>query len=339
MHPVIFPNCIVAEPILRTLSFLFSQPVVLFHPAESRIPEYLKKARSAGLADIRAPGDEMEAELVWEKKNILTWAMAHEGADLSGIYLKNRIAPSFTRDTVSGIASRIRQNKEETLPQPPDRGFSARLFLLLAQDYQTGELEMSEGLSRLQEKENRMLEALHGEEKQKKRIPASSGGAGYPIVFGPERAMAFMRAWSGLYLQEQEKARSCGENPDTLQVFVTLDKEAFSLVAEAGFPVAETGTIHPRGIETKGGSEEWRKLFFQEIRDIISSDEKDAKGFSQKVRQVPAGRDDSLGIRLNTMVVHVGPQTLFSAFLEETKGTASAREKPGSMVVLAEYVA
>jgi hypothetical protein len=170
MNPIYFPFTFISEPVLKEISIFFPQTVI-YQPTSGKIPEYLKKSADKGLLKIHASfgGDETRfGQLVREYRD---WIECHKGSETS--FVKTRIfdgvdmetIPMFNGNSTSQIKYDIKKGHIETQPQKPDAEFTARLFLLIAQEFDIQQDEFKRDLEHFQLMESNLFSDIRGEDQ------------------------------------------------------------------------------------------------------------------------------------------------------------------------------
>ncbi len=168
MKPIYFPFTFISEPVLTDISIFFPQTVI-YQPSSGNIPEYLKKSTDEGLLEIHAPfgGDETRFhKLVREYRE---WLEHHKGSDTT--FFKTRIfdgvdletIPMYSENSTSQIKYNIKKGDIEKQVQKPDAEFTARLFLLIAQEFDIQQDEFKRDLEHFQLMENNLFSNIRGE--------------------------------------------------------------------------------------------------------------------------------------------------------------------------------
>jgi hypothetical protein len=170
MKPIYFPFTFISEPVLKEISVFFPQTVI-YQPTSGKIPEYLKKSADKGLLKIHASfgGDETRfGQLVREYRD---WIECHKGSETS--FVKTRIfdgvdvetTPMYNGNSTSQIKYDIKKGHIENQPPKPDTEFTARLFLLIAQEFDIQQSEFKRDLDHFQLMENNLFSNIRGEDE------------------------------------------------------------------------------------------------------------------------------------------------------------------------------
>jgi hypothetical protein len=168
MKPIYFPFTFISEPVLKDISIFFPQ-IVIYQPSSEKIPEYLKKSADEGLLEIHAPfgGDETRFDnLVREYRQ---WVEHHRGSETT--FFKTRIfdsidietVPMYSDNSTSQIKYEIKKGHVGKQPQKPDEEFTARLFLLIAQQFDIQQYEFKKDLQHFKIMENNFFSNIRDE--------------------------------------------------------------------------------------------------------------------------------------------------------------------------------
>ncbi len=167
MKPIYFPFTFIPESILKEIRMFFPK-IVIYQPSSGRIPEFLRKTADDGLLEIRAPfgGDESQFDrLVREYRE---WLDYHKGSETT--YFKSRIfdsvdletVPMYSDNSTTQIKHDIKKGPIEKKTEKPDKNFTARLFLLIAQEFDIQQYELKTDLERFQVMENNLFSNIRG---------------------------------------------------------------------------------------------------------------------------------------------------------------------------------
>jgi hypothetical protein len=170
MKPIYFPFTFISKRVLKDISIFFPQTVI-YQPSFEKIPEYLKQSADEGLLEIHAPfgGDEKRFDsLVREYRE---WVEHHKGSETT--FFKTRIfdsidmdaIPMYSDNSTSQIKYNIKKGHIEKPPKKPDEEFTARLFLLIAQEFDIQQDEFQKALERFQVMENNLFSNIRQEDE------------------------------------------------------------------------------------------------------------------------------------------------------------------------------
>ena len=204
MIPAYFPMTFVSDRTAAALAACFPVTTV-YRPAPDPAEPDLRGVQSSensgwaaaraaptGRMELRVPvadaGDELRARFAAYRE----WADRHPGLDMS--YLKHfgDAVPFFDETSRASIQAEIRRGRA-TQPPAPDPLFEARLFLLIAEDYDRHRFEVSRGLQSVDQLNRTLFAHLRGDERDAQ--PPMADGVEDPGVHLTARRIA---AWSML---------------------------------------------------------------------------------------------------------------------------------------------
>jgi hypothetical protein len=170
MKPIYFPFTFISEPVLKDISMFFPQTVI-YQPSSEKIPAYLKISADEGLLEIHAPfgGDEKRFDsLVREYRE---WVEQHKGSETT--FFKTRIfdsidmetIPMYSENSTSQIKYNVKKGHMETPLKKPDEEFTARLFLLIAQEFDIQQDEFKRDLENFQVMENNLFSNIREDDE------------------------------------------------------------------------------------------------------------------------------------------------------------------------------
>jgi hypothetical protein len=137
MTPVYMPFTYLPESTARNLAALVG-PVVVYQPMETGIADTLSTLASQGIIEIRIPLTGDETRLSAALAEFTQWAQMNPGKFTPGTdFFSSRQGevPFFDESTVNRIRSDIKNyGKPDNTADGHEAGFSARLFLAVAQD-------------------------------------------------------------------------------------------------------------------------------------------------------------------------------------------------------------
>ena len=149
MQAVYMPFTYLSAATARSLAALVG-PVVVYQPLQPNIPEALTELASQGLVDLRTPiigdDDRLRAALA----EFTDWARMNPGKTTAGVGfwgVRQGTVPFFDDTTINRIRSDIqRYRSSEARSEVSEAGFSARLFLCLAQQNDLAVAHLHHGL-------------------------------------------------------------------------------------------------------------------------------------------------------------------------------------------------
>ncbi len=230
MNAVLFPFSWISPAQLSAMEAFFLRPVVLA-PSEGRIPPELLKWEAAGRIEIEVPVRGDDDRLKRFLREYRSWADAHRGTDISLARMMEEEIPFFDDSHVGRIRSEIRRGRSGAAgPDPEQRLTRARLFLLMAQEYDRQSREIEQDLESLQGLESAMFSELH----EGRRPPDPTGLDSSAAASDSGRFMTEerIRAWSRLYV-------ASGPEETAPRTFVTPSRAVLDAVLDAA-PDPET---------------------------------------------------------------------------------------------------
>lgn len=261
MNPIYFPFTFISEPVLKEISIFFPQTVI-YQPTSGKIPEDIKKSADKGLLKIHASfgGDETRfGQLVREYRD---WIECHKGSETS--FVKTRIfdgvdmetIPMYNGNSTSQIKYDIKKGHIETQPQKPDAEFTARLFLLIAQEFDIQQDEFKTDLEHFQLMENNLFSDIRGEDQ----FSGSSINNPDTIIsddLGRHKTGQRLSAWLKIFEQDPVAPDECGSG-----LFITSSHAVLEHIMEL---CPESELILSTGPVPVGGQNPKKIKEFQEI--------------------------------------------------------------------------
>jgi hypothetical protein len=197
----------IEEPHLKLLAGAFGS-IALYSPAETLVPERMRRWEQDALLEIRYPcrvdGERLKA-IVREYKE---WARMHQGriGDMAGFF-RSRPEPFVLMEDTnpSQIRHQVRHYGESRDSDAADPLVEAALFLSLTQEFDSQQYAMERELDAVRAQERRMMEQMSGD--------GSDEGNGAAVIEAPpvsQRDYAVsprmipqrVRAWSMLALKD-----------------------------------------------------------------------------------------------------------------------------------------
>ena len=167
MIPAYMPFTYIPESTARILTALVG-PVVIYQPSKKNIPEGLSVLASQGLVEIRAPMTHDDDRLRAALAEFTDWARMNPGKSTPGagfFSARQGEIPFFDETAINRIRSDFkRYHHSDHLADPQsdksEAGFSARLFLALAQENDLATDRLDHDLNRFKALEKDFLESL-----------------------------------------------------------------------------------------------------------------------------------------------------------------------------------
>lgn len=163
MNAIYFPFTCISKQTVEKLSTIFEQ-ITVYLPSARSIPLKMDTLSASGKLDIRIPVQKDEDRLMAAYQEHIEWGRTHRQDSKS--YLKHQTESHYLYD--DSWSAQIRsdiQNISKT-KSAPDRVFAARLFLLIAQQYDQHHLEMIQKVQSIANKEKSLFKGLKDDDFQ-----------------------------------------------------------------------------------------------------------------------------------------------------------------------------
>lgn len=219
MKPTCFPFTVISKKTMDAITAHFKS-VAVYQPSADT-PNALAELAEKGLLEIRCPVQDNEDKLKAVMKEYKKWAELHQGADLSVF----KFHQQEENISIAQLRADLKNySLTDGLTQPQEKSdpvFNARLFLKIAQDFDSERLDMEQELSSFEKMEKSLFEELRGEDATEIELPSKTS------LDITEDAGAFMtherlNAWTRLMLQDSEVS----------EFFVTTSRAVFDFLAE-----------------------------------------------------------------------------------------------------------
>lgn len=166
MKPIYFPFTCIFDLSAETISAIFGQTVV-YRPSSKNLPEIMQGLAKRGAIDIRIPVKRDESELDAILKDHKSWLNLHLGdkRGMTAFFKTHADKIPFFDDTITAqiradIRKKLRQKQPETKPDPL---FNARIFLDIAQEFDTQNQEINQKLFMVDKMQQNLIENIKGE--------------------------------------------------------------------------------------------------------------------------------------------------------------------------------
>lgn len=163
MKPIYFPFTFISNQIVEALSACFKQ-TVLYQISKKHMPEKMLDSNNSDFVDIRIPVEGNEKILDLILKDFRVWADHHQGSEISVLKSQTKNIPFFEESSSSQIMAEIKKKGDEHhTSEKTDDTMSARLFLLLAQEYDQQNHTLEEEFLSFETMEKDLMSNLKGE--------------------------------------------------------------------------------------------------------------------------------------------------------------------------------
>ena len=165
MKPIYFPFTYISEPVLEALSAFFKQ-IIVYQPSSLNIPESMQKQADSNLLEIRIPvkGDENKIDNI--VKDYKSWANIHQGSEMAFFKTKPDMIPFFGEFSTSQIKADIKKKEQKQQNEKKqDSLLNARIFLHMAQEFDSQNWEINKALLLSEEKTLDLIDNLKGEDE------------------------------------------------------------------------------------------------------------------------------------------------------------------------------
>ncbi len=229
MKPGYFPYTYISRSTFDTIAAVLGQ-VVIYQPSMENVPELLKDLESKGRLEIRIPLKTSEKKLHKSIREFQLFSDLHQTSVRNFLrYQRNRLDDA----TPSGIRTEIRRRiRGKGMEEKADPLFNARLFLLLAQEFDIHKENLDNEIRTANHLEFAFLTDLRG--KDTEQIPVKElADMADPSDASPQGSIDYMiperlRAWCRLALQDEKVPA----------ILVTTNRSAYDHFVEK-FPAAE----------------------------------------------------------------------------------------------------
>lgn len=220
MKTAYFPYTCLSHRTFIALKTLFGA-VTLYPPLADSVPESMKRWEAEHQLVLRFPASGNESELHRALKAFRQWAENHALSQREFLRFQDTQA-SLSNDAHTyrirdEIRHRIRGAKQAPATDPL---LTARLFLVLAQEYDRQHMEIAKEWGQLEKMEYSLYDTLRGEglaaAEEEDRVPADIGAPTSDLM------IQRLRAWARLMLED--------ESPPV--IFATTSREAFELIVD-----------------------------------------------------------------------------------------------------------
>lgn len=229
MEPVYFPFTYVSPSASELLGACFRRTAV-YQPLPETVFPNLKAWAEAGRFDIRVPVDADSDTLLNLLKEYQKWASLHEGGNMGFFKNQGSRVPFFDDVSAHHISADIKKRAAGKAEAPaPEPLFDARVFLAVAQEFDSRQGDLQNGLTAYKKMEQKFLKDLKGEPE----IPDISLGGGPALQAGdPGGYMTEKRLQAFSRLARED---STGDH----RLFITTSRAVLDTVLENIDPAEE----------------------------------------------------------------------------------------------------
>lgn len=236
MKPIYFPFTFISDKTAEMIHSFFDQ-LILYQPSNLKAPEILCKMAEEKILCLRAPvyGDEDKLLMVF--KDYQNWINYHQITDTAFLKTQSGSIPFFSDTSISQIKSDIKKKTANKIKKENEDLFIKRLFLYLAQKYDTQQFELDRELFLLDKLNRTFICNLKGEEEPEEDFNGQT--------FTPDDSGAFMfqhrcKAWAQLFLEDNEISAFFITNyKSALEYILEQTEEAIKIISIDFLPGAE----------------------------------------------------------------------------------------------------
>lgn len=171
----------------------------MLQPSGFNISGDMEKWVESGLLEMRLPARDDDDRLEAMLADYRVWANLHQRGQRAYLNPLMDEVPFFNDTSVSQIVKTIKENlQDRVFRNCPDLLFSAKVFLLIAQEFDRQQWEVNQGVKSVEKKEHDLMKNLKGENGDGDVRPLSDA------TLWADNAMSYMveerlRAWACLF--------------------------------------------------------------------------------------------------------------------------------------------
>jgi len=235
MKPIYFPYTHLSVKAMEDLGIFFSQ-VVAYQPSNLPISAEVDALVQSGRLAIRVPFTDHSDNLEQVVKAYQTWARQHQGAEFAYFKANQGAIPFYDAASIHQIRTEIRRTQQEDARTGEPDGeatqqlMQARVFLHLAQEFDSQNQAISHSLISQADMERAMLQKLQGE-TDSDESPLLSTEVFRADLTGEYMIAERLAAWGTLLLHD----------PELTGVFVTASRPALTAILDDRSGVVEIG--------------------------------------------------------------------------------------------------
>jgi len=272
MKPIYFPFTCIFDLSAEMISAIFGQTVI-YRPSSNNPPEMMQELAKREALDIRIPVKKDENKLNAILKDYKSWLNLHLGdkRGMTAFFKTQADKIPFFDDTITAqIRADIRKKTQQKQPEAkPDPLFNARIFLCIAQEFDTQNWEINQKLFMVDKMQQNLIENIKGEidssyiENAENNLPESYEPESYePESYdqGAYMTAERIKAWALLMQHDQQESG----------LFITNSSSAFEhLIDKASQAEIIVGfdsmPLQKNSIEK---ADKWRDNFMKQLEII-----------------------------------------------------------------------
>jgi len=273
MKPIYFPFTCIFDLSAEIISAIFGQTVI-YSPSSNNPPEMMQELAKRGVIDIRIPVKKDENKLNAILKDHKSWLNLHLGdkRGMTAFFKTHADKIPFFDDTITAqIRADIKKKTQQKQPEPkPDPLFNARIFLHIAQEFDTQNWEINQKLFLVDKMQQNLIENIKGEidssyiENAENNLPNNLPN-NLLRAYDPGAYMTAdrIKAWALLMQHDQQESG----------LFITDSKSAFEYLIDKA---SQTEIIvgfdsMPLQKNSAGKVDKWRDNFMKELEIIAKN--------------------------------------------------------------------
>ena len=309
MKPIYFPFTYISEQTAGALAACFRQTAI-YQPSELKLPETIRKYSENGLLDIRRPVSGNEDKLNAIIKEYRRWAEIHQGTGKAFFKIQGNKIPFFDDTKPSGIRADILKSAKPENGSPEaesaDLLLAARIFLCIAQDFDTQHHELNTDLVSFEKMEQNLLKNLRGED--------------FDEIGIKNDAFRFLREDAGIYMTaERIKAwtRLMLHDSESSGLFITDSRAVFEHISGSAADAEKVQLFHIDDIPVNdtGQTRENRRENLEQYLDILAKSSMPLSADS--LPKIPVGDRNGRSFSLNIcLFLGQSPDNFFGMYLQ-----------------------
>ncbi|OQX26325.1 MAG: hypothetical protein BWK80_11060 [Desulfobacteraceae bacterium IS3] len=305
MKPIYFPFTYISEQTAAALAACFRQTAI-YQPSELKLPETIRKYSENGILDIRRPVSGNDDRLNAIIKEYRRWAEFHQGTGKAFFNIQGNKIPFFDDTKPSSIrADILRSAKPEngsSEAEAADLLLAARIFLCIAQDFDTQHHELNTDLVSFEKMEQNLMKNLRGED--------------FDEIGIKNDAFRFLREDAGIYMTaERIKAwtRLMLHDSESSGLFITDSRAVFEHIGESAADAEKVFYFKEIATDDAGGTRENLEQYLDMLvknPDSVSAD---------SLPKLPAGEREGRSLSLKLCLVPgESPDEFFGRYIQQT---------------------